>query len=233
MTLAQLNLPSEQFWGGQRALLWVGVVILACFICYDAARSVNYAVQATRIREYDNDVRASLSAAVSQIVSVTGVPWDEVTVRYYCRRPRLSRARLVQVGAVLAGADLIDAQIAVVPGVGVAGIAFDEQVCVIEEWRQFARAATRQGREPWEKRSKRDRYGLNWGQLRRSPQPEGVLAAPTFSHDGQPNGCILVSGRIKLSDLEGDDMADVVNDLTTVLDVLGSPPAGWWGAHAR
>src|SRR5688572_22401154 len=100
VTLAQLGLPSKKLWDGQEAVLWASVMIVALFICHDAVREVNYAVQAARIRDYDNDLRAAMSAAVSSVVLSTGVAWDEVAVRYYRRRGVLGRYCLAQVCAV-------------------------------------------------------------------------------------------------------------------------------------
>jgi hypothetical protein len=207
--------------------------VIAVLVCYDAVRSVSHALQSARIREYDNDLRAALSALVAAVVRDTGAPWDEVAVRYYRLRSILGfgRRRLLLMGAVMAGADVVDAQRSVRPGQGVVGAAFSDQVVIAEEWRQFAQKATKEGPAAWNERPARERYGLSWGQLRRSAQPEGVVASPTFAPDGRPNGCILVSGPLKLSDLTKGDIRQVLDDLATVLDRLGAPPAGWWGTH--
>ncbi|GIG93053.1 hypothetical protein [Plantactinospora endophytica] len=233
VTLAQLSLPSERFWGGQVPLQWASVLVLASYICYDAVLSVNYAVQAGRIQDYDNDIRAALSAMISTMVLSTGVSWDEVGVHYYHRRGVLHRRRLVRVGAIQAGAGITDTQRAFRPGFGIAGTAFSGQEIVAKEWRRFVRDATHQGREAWEERSVDDRFGLDWGQLRRSAQPEGIVASPTFAPDGRPNGCILVTGPFKEQDLTSDETRNALDDLATTLDILGPPPPGWWGAHER
>lgn len=243
VALAQLHLPSERFWDGQAGVQWVSVAVLAIFICYDAVRAVNYAVRAARIREYDNDVRAALSAVIGAVVDSTGVPWDEISVRYYRRRglPWLpsDRAmplllpRLVPVAAVQAGADLAEAAHPLLPGEGVAGLAFADQITLAEQWRSFVRTATEQGPAAWAERPARARYGLTWGQLRRSARPEGMVASPTFDATGRPDGCILVSGPVKMPDLTSDNMRQTLDDFATVIDCLGPPPPGWWGAHER
>jgi len=231
VTLAQLNLPSRRFWDGQVPLQWTSVLVLAFFVCYDAVRSVNYAIQGARIRDYDNDLRTALSAAVSAVVLATGATWDEVAVRYYRRRGLLHQRRLVRVTAVMAGADIADAQRSVQPRVGIVGVAFSTEEIIAEQWRKFVSTATKQGPAAWVQRSERDRYGLSWGQLRRSAQPDGVVASPTFAADGRPDGCIVISGPLKLRDLTSNDMRRTLDDLATVLDRLGPPPTGWWGAH--
>jgi hypothetical protein len=233
VTLAQLNLPSSGFWDEQVVLQWLSVIAVAFFICYEAVRSVNYAVRAARIREYDNDLRAALSTVITRIVDSTGVAWDEISVRYYRRRGPALRRRMVQVAAVRAGADIAEARHPIRAGEGVVGVAVAEQVIISVQWRQFVRTATSAGPIAWAARSKPDRYGLSWGQLRRSSQPEGVVASPTFDRAGRPDGCILVSGPLKSPDLAGEVMRQTLDELATALDQLGGPPAGWWGARER
>jgi hypothetical protein len=230
VTLAQLNLPSKSFWDGQVRLLWASVIVLAFYICWEAVRSVNYAVQAKQIRSYDNDLRAAVSAAVSATVLATGVPWDEITICYYRRRGVL-RQRLARVGAFSAGAEVTTAQRSTRSGVDVVGTAFATQEIIAVEWRSFVLAATAQGLAKWRERDPDSRYGLTWGQLRRSHQPEGVVASPTFDVRGKPDGCILLTGPLKEHDLCGDEMRRTLDDLATVLDLIGPPPPGWWGAH--
>lgn len=235
VTLAQLNLPSSEFWDGQAGLQWVSVIAVAFFICYEAVRSVNYALQAARIREYDNDLRAALSAVITRTVACTGVAWDKISVRYYRRRGLLFRHGLVQIAAVRAGADIAEARHPIRLGEGVIGVAVAEQVIVGVQWGQFVSAATAAGPLAWAALSKPERYGLSWGQLRRaaqrSAQPEGVVASPTFDPAGRPDGCILVSGPLESPDLASEAMRQTLDELATTLDHLGGPPAGWWGAH--
>jgi hypothetical protein len=243
IVLAQVHLPSERFWDGLTGVRWVSVAVLAIIIGYDAVRAVNYAVRAARIREYDNDVRAALSAVIGAVVDSTGVQWDEISVRHYRRRGlpwlpsgramRLLQPRLVQVAAVRAGADLAEAPRPLRPGEGVAGLAFADQIMLAEQWRLFVHTATEQGPAAWAERPARARYGLTWAQLRRSARPEGMVASPTFDATGHPNGCILVSGPIKTPDLTSDDMRQALDDFATVIDCLGPPPPGWRGAHER
>ncbi|MFG1715483.1 hypothetical protein [Micromonospora sp. NPDC049203] len=233
VTLAQLNLPGGGFWEKQVFLQWASVLALAVFVIYDAIRSVNLAIQAARIREYDNDMRACLSAAISAVIDATGAPWDELSIRYYGLRGVLFWRRLELIAAVCAGANLVDSQRSFSPGVGVAGQAFVQQVNIAIEWSDFVRSATEAGPDAWAGRGERERYGLTWGQLRRSPQPDGLIASPTFALNGNPSGCIVVSGPLKVVDLAGDSVRRTLDELATVLDQLGSPPRGWWGSHGR
>jgi hypothetical protein len=232
VTLAQLNLPSKKFWEDQVILQWISVITLALLILYDAVRTVNYALQIGQIRKYDNNLRAALSSVISSVVRDSGVPWDEVAVRYYRARRMLLRRDLLLIAAIQAGANIEDSSRVVRSGKGIVGMAFSDQEVIALEWRELVRVATDEGREKWEMRSEAARYGLSWGQLRRSEQPEGMLASPTFGVDGQPNGCILLSGPLKLPDMQNDELRLTLDDVATILDLLGAPPRGWWGTHA-
>jgi hypothetical protein len=79
----------------------------------------------------------------------------------------------------------------------------------------------------------RGRYGMNWGQLSSGgTRDQGVLAVPTFDRaSGRPTGCVLLSGTLKLDDLQSEGMRHILGDLITALDRLGPPPRGWWSAH--
>ena len=232
VALAQLHLPSENFWTKYELLQWLSVFVLAFFILAEGVASVSSAVQASRIREYDNDVRTTLTAAVVQVVQITGSPWDEVAARYYRLRGRWLWQRLTVVTAIEAGARVSDAQRSIRPGVGVVGVAVTSQEGVVERWREFAQAATQEGREAWEKRAASSRYGLSWGQLRRSIKAEGVVAFPTFDASGDlANGCILLSGAVKLEPSSVEKIQDILESTATSLDKAGPPPRGWWAAH--
>jgi hypothetical protein len=233
VALAQLNLPNKEFWAGLEAVQWASVIVVALFLLYDAVWSVNQAVRARQMREYDADLRAAISSAVASIVDVFGVRWDEVSVQYYRSRRPLLRSALVRVTGVRAGASLTDAGRSFRPGVGLVGTAFAERVLVAEQWREFFQTATRQGPQAWEQRAHEQRYGLSWGQLRRSGAHDGAVASPTFAENGRPNGCIMISGPMKEPDLVSDQMGQIIDSLATLLDQAGPPPAGWWSAHAR
>ncbi|MGX6603396.1 hypothetical protein ACWKSP_14830 [Micromonosporaceae bacterium Da 78-11] len=80
------------------------------------------------MREFDNDLRATLSVAVARVVTSTGAPWDEVSVRYYRRRGFRYWRRLALVTAIKAGGAVVDARTSLRPGQGVVGTAFDTEV---------------------------------------------------------------------------------------------------------
>ncbi|WP_328329966.1 hypothetical protein OHA70_07500 [Kribbella sp. NBC_00382] len=233
VTLAQLNLPKD-FWAKYTEVQWASVVILALLIGLDTVHEFNYFIRVRQIQGYEQDLRAVLSAAISGIVTATGVPWDGVAVRYYRLRGPAYRRRLVPVTAVMAGADLEEARREIRKGAGLVGVAFREQEILAEEWNEFVRVATLQGRKAWEQRSEDARFGLSWGEVRSSLRADGMVASPTFaSANGKPDGCILVSGILNLAELKSDETRRVLDDLATVLDRLGPPPPGWWSAYER
>lgn len=232
VALAQLHLPSERFWDGHAVVQWISVALLALFILTEGVQSVAFVVQAARIREYDNDVRTALTALLAGVVEKTGPRWDEVAVRYYRHRGVWWWRRLVVVTALQAAARVVDPRDSVRIGAGVVGVAVATQEIIAAPWRQFVLEATRQGRQAWEARTAVQRYGLRWGELRRSAKPEGVVACPTFDGRGRVDGCIVLSGPLTMPELTGEQVLTVLDDAATALDKAGPPPRGWWTAHA-
>ena len=233
IALAQLNLPNKDFWAANIFLQWLSVIVVALVLFNDAAASASSAIQAARVREYENGLRTTMSATIAAIVKTFNVPWDEISVYYYRARHFSRLRRITRVGGVRAGTSVADMQISFRPSVGIAGTAFSEEVIIALEWRDFARAATIRGPQEWRRRMPRARYGLTWGQLRRFPAEEGIIASPTFNANGKPDGCILVCSPLKLSALSSDAMRQILDNCAAALDRLGPPPNGWWRHHER
>ncbi|GAA3452665.1 hypothetical protein [Dactylosporangium matsuzakiense] len=233
VALAQLHLPSERFWEQHHLAQWISVGLLALFIVGEGVASVAVAVQQDRIHEYDNDIRTTLTVALAEVVDVTDARWDEVAIRYYRRRGFWIWRRLILVAALHAVAAVRDTLHSVRLGAGPAGVAVETEEIVSEQWRDFAQSATRQGRNAWEARPVAERYGLSWGELRRSAKPEGLVAYPTFGENGQVDGCIMLSGTLKASELAGEQVLDILDSAATSLDRAGPPPRGWWMSRGR
>ena len=233
VAMAQLNLPSREFWAEWVALAWAGVAVGTALLLYDGVRSVSIATQYHRSREFESNLRAAMSAAIVEVVDAFGVPWDEIAVQYYRARRRLWTLKLAQVCGVRAGTAAIGEPRTLRASVGLIGVAFSDQVIISVPWREFAREATEQGPEKWSERSARERFGLTWGQLRRVARPEGAVASPTFDTKGKANGCILITGPLKVADLSGETMRQVLDDLAATLDQIGPPPPGWWSTNER
>jgi hypothetical protein len=233
VALAQLHLPGEPFWEQHHLAQWISVGLLALLIVGEGAASVAVAVQKDRIHEYDNDVRTTLTVALAQVVDVTGARWDEVAIRYYRRRGFWMWGRLMLVTALQAVAAVRDAQHSVRLGRGLAGVAAETEEIVSEQWRDFVQSATRQGRSAWEACPVAERYGLSWGELRRSAKPEGVVAYPTFGENSRVDGCIVLSGPLKASELTGEQVLNILDSTATSLDRAGPPPRGWWMSRGR
>lgn len=233
VALAQLNLPSREFWQitGSVAAQWASVSAMAVFILVNEFRTVSHLARAARIRDYDADLRSVLSAALFCVVDATGAAWDELAVCYYRPKGRWRRRNLVRMASVALGASTSNMPPSLHPEEGVVGEAFQTQEVVAVDWADFMATALDAGREAWDQRSEGARYRLTWGQLRRSAQDLGLLASATFNGDGEPDGCILFSGPLKSSDLTTPEMQRILADLASALEAVGPPPRGWWRAH--
>jgi len=235
VALAQLNLPSNGFWQEPVAVgtQWASVSVMAAFILINEFRAVSHLAYVGRIRDYDLDLRATLSAVLCSVAEVTGANWDELTVCYYRQKGFWVWCRLVRAATVMLGAGGSATPPSLRPGEGLVGVAFVREELLAEEWASFVQTATDQGPVAWKRRGEIARYGLKWGQLRSSSRDQGMIASPTFDHDGMATGCILISGPLKLPDLVDPLMRRILDDLATALSHVGSPPRGWWSAHER
>jgi hypothetical protein len=235
VALAQLALPNRAFWQGQLAVVaqWVSVSAMAAFILVTEVRTISALIRSKACHAYDLDLRAVLSATLCGVVELTGTPWDELSVCYYRPKGLPWDRRLVRTASVMLGAGGADAPVSVGTGEGLVGAAFTRRMILAEDWGEFVRTATDEGPAEWEARNPDLRYGLKWGQLRRSANSKGMLASPTFRMDGAPDGCILLSGTLKLSDLTTYEMRRILEDLATALDRVGPPPRGWWSYRER
>jgi hypothetical protein len=233
VALAQLNLPGKELWQttGAVAVQWASVSTMSIFILVNEFRIVSHLARAARIRDYDADVRSALSAALFCVVDATGAAWDELAVCYYRPRGVWPRRKLVRMAYVTLGASTSNMPPSVGLGKGVPGEAFQCQEIVAVDWADFMATALEAGRQSWERRSEEARYRLTWGELRRAAQDPGLLATATFSGDGKPDGCILLSGPLKSSDLTTPQMQRILADLAAALEAAGPPPRGWWRAH--
>jgi hypothetical protein len=235
VTLAQLNLPNKTFWNQYSFLLWISTGVLACFVLVETIHSVDFMLRARQLRDFRENLRALSTAVIAEVVDSTGAPWDEVGVRLYRRRGIGTRQRLALMLATKAGADTDEDLRSIKMGQHVAGVACTERVRIAEQWAEFIRIATDQGPAAWDSRSASQRYGLNWGQMRRSASaaPGGVVASPTFNADGEVDGVIIITGPLKMADLAAEPMRRTLDDVAGTLDRLGPPPRGWWAANER
>ncbi|WP_104483148.1 hypothetical protein V5P93_002061 [Actinokineospora auranticolor] len=77
----------------------------------------------------------------------------------------------------------------------------DEGGIVTEQWRDYLRAAIDQGPAAWGERDAR----ADRGPAAAAAPVRGVVTSPTFDVRGRANGCVLVTGPLKATDL--DDLA--------------------------
>ncbi|WP_191296782.1 hypothetical protein [Lentzea cavernae] len=233
VTLAQLNLPSRSLWESHVVLQYVSVIVIAMFVCYDAVRSFDQAIQNSKIRAYDRRLRAALSATVASIVDEFGTPWDEIAVYHYQVTSFWPWRRLSKVDGVRAGASTANVQPYYKIGKGLAGTAVSEQVLLAEEWRDFVQRAIPLKPDGWIQLDERKRYGLSWGELMGSERPLGMVANPVFGPQGAPSGCLVVTGPMKLNELSGNEMRQILSDAATEIQLMGPAPRGWWSFNAR
>jgi hypothetical protein len=238
VTLVQLNLPSKLFWTHLIAIQWCCVAIVALYTSYEAAQTANQAVRYRSIAEYEKNLRAAMSATVTSIVTSFSTPWDEVAVYCYRSHKFLWRERLAFVGGMRAGAAPADIDPYFLSGAGLVGMAFTREEVIAVNWREIVTSAFINGKVKWNERKPERRYNMNWGQLQRnwgqlqrSPRLDGMAASPVFNVDGRTIGCVVVSGPLKVSDLESEAMRKVFSDIAATLDELGAPPSGWRRMH--
>lgn len=247
ITLAQLNLPEKAFWDRQQSILYICVAIIAAAAIYDSVRSIGEALHLGAIREYERNLRASLSAAVKKLVDDLGAPWDEIGIyRFELRGPLKIRnvpfqrwKRLWRVEGVRAGASIKDNHRSYRLNAGIAGVATYEQVVVAERWNDFVQvmhtptplwAATPAA---WDAKPHRERYGLSWGELMASERYDGVVAMPTFNEKGNVDGCVLMSAPLLQVQLVSAPVRDALAELATSIGLIGSAPRGWWSYNER
>jgi hypothetical protein len=226
VALAQLNIPSD-FWAAQKTPLFLAVVILSLEAGGEIARSAIALTRAERLRQYDNDIRAALSAAVAGVVEKFGSPWDEIAVYRYEVKGHWRWRRLFCVEAIRAGAPVRLTDRAIPIDHGVSGVAVSDELITFKEWETFARSAVSAGRGAWEDLDRRSRFGLEWGDLMRSERPKGIISCPTFDTNGKVEGCVTLTGPLHTFELMDSAMQTIVSDLANAFSIVGRAPRGW------
>ncbi|WP_258904593.1 hypothetical protein [Actinokineospora sp. UTMC 2448] len=226
VTLAQLNLPSKATWDDLSLVLYCSVFLIAAFLLHDAVFTVDYIAKAARAREYELQLRASLSATIGELVDEFGVRWDEVGVYHYRLSGFRWRRRLTKVGGMLAGVPPNDMPTSYDIGKGVPGLAVQERMLVTESWRQFVERWEQSRPRDWEDQPSDHRYGLDWDELMSSDRVEAIVANPQYSA-GRLTGCIVVTGPFKPLQMSGSPMRRIMSNTATQIKHLGPPPRGW------
>ena len=83
VTLAQLDLPNKKVWDDAPLALYGAVLVLAVVAVDESVRATVGLVQLRKIRAYERDMRAVLSAALTILVKKFSPPWERVGVHAF------------------------------------------------------------------------------------------------------------------------------------------------------
>lgn len=231
VTLAQLNLPDEAFWDAHIPELWISAGVLVLFTAVDAVWAFSAWAQAGKIRDYDRKVRGTVNWVLVQVIEATGAPWQEVEAHYYRVRGFGWWRRLRPIVASRAGVEIVKPATHR-PGSGLVGYAYSTRSFLTIRWQEFVELALDEGPEKWETRPAAQRYGLAFGQLQRTRPGELAIASPTCRPDGKPDGCLLISGNLKVEDDQTRrKVRETLGSFSGAMDDIGRPPAGWWSVN--
>jgi hypothetical protein len=229
VTLAQLNLPSDTFWSSWPALLYVALALLMITAVHELLSFVSYFQQLGKIRSFDRDVRAVLSAGIACIEKASGAHWQSVGISTYAMK-RTWRRDLRLVEDLRLGGSSTRLFSRWRPGKGVIGASFStgEEIC--RDWETYFKESMSRGRTEWNALDDSERYGLSWGQLMRTEQLSWISAFPVFRPNGRTIGVVAVDAPV---DLSTTTVSRVLRDVGAALGDVGKPPGSWWSYVAR
>ncbi|GAB2851417.1 hypothetical protein [Lentzea nigeriaca] len=228
-TMAQLNLPNSGFWGQHRAEQYLAVGGLVAMAVAEVLGSVVDHVQMPRVRQFEQELRAVLSAGISQLAVSSVADWRDIGVSAYHARgvPWLRRLVLVDSLRLCSGPKLGSRWR---PGRGVIGTAYEQEDLLAVDWESYFKSAESGGPNSWRARSDLDRFGLSWGELMRTKALVGVAACPVWSEGGKLTGVVCVEAP---ADLSAAGVGAIIRDIAIAVGDLGTPPASWWNYVGR
>jgi hypothetical protein len=182
-----------------------------------------------KVRSYERDIRALLSATLLSYVDEYKAPWDQVGVHAFLLKRSMFRRFLVNIGGIRLGSKPSMDSPPWRPGKGVVGLAFENRCPILEDWEQFFSQAMAEGPQFWERRSQRQRYSLSWGELQHTGGYHRILAYPIFSMKGKLIGCVSVDGPLSEDRLLESKSLNILRSLAASVALLGFPPVAWWG----
>lgn len=229
VTLAQLNLPSAGFWAHQRPAQYLAVVALVVVSGVEVFGSVVDRVQLPRVRQFEQELRAVLSAGISQLAHNSTADWREIGVSAYHARGLPWVRRLVLVDNLRLGTGP-KFGVRWRPGRGVVGTAYQQQDLLSVDWESYFKSAESGGPAAWLARGDLDRFGLSWGELMRTKALVGIAACPVFSENGELIGVVCVEAP---TDLSTQRIGETMRDIANAVGDLGAPPASWWSYVGR
>jgi hypothetical protein len=234
LTAAQLNLPKKEFW--DRRVLWAAIAVVAYVTVHDLFVAALPSLQAKRVREYEQNVRATLSAGLCEVVNKFGVSWEEVGVHAFLIRGLPHFRRLVNVGGIRLGAKPSMTAPIWRPQKGVVGVSWDKDCIVAVDWQSFYKTHNGAGKAAWKKLSVEDRYGLTWGEFQLTADYNVIVASPIYcqrGRSGQRMGCVVIDAPLTLAQANDPGMAQILRDVARMIELAGDPPQTWWTYRLR
>ncbi|MGH3566542.1 MAG: hypothetical protein ACRDRH_11025 [Pseudonocardia sp.] len=216
------------FWNEQALILYASVVIIVLVTIHESIRALTGVAQLRKLRAYERDARAVLSAALALTVKNVGAPWDRVGAHAFLIRGFWRFRRLSKVGGVRLGAEPSMSDPRWKPGKGVVGIAYEKRDIVTIDWRALFQAAAAAGPDAWRAAAVDSRFGLTWGELMRTQNYTGLAGCPVFDSGGKLIGAVTIDAPLSMADLNSDPMKQILRDLARAVDDLGRPPSSWW-----
>ncbi|GAB3745153.1 hypothetical protein GCM10027598_81160 [Amycolatopsis oliviviridis] len=228
-TMAQLNLPNAGFWPDRRPVLYLAIAGLVTIAGIELFGTVVDRLQLPRVRGFEQELRAVLSAGISQLAHHSPAAWREIGVSaYQIRGLRWSR-RLVLVDSLRLGTGP-KVGVRWRPGLGVIGTAYQQQDLLSVDWESYFKSAESAGPTAWQARTELDRFGLSWGELMRTKALVGVTACPVYGENGDLIGVVCADAP---TDLSSQQVGATMRDIANAVGDLGTPPASWWSYVGR
>jgi hypothetical protein len=230
VTLAQVNLPNAAYWEAHGTLLYIAVILLMVTVVHELFSFVSYFRHLGKIRNFDRNIRAILSATISQIEKATGAQWQSIGVSSYCIRGAPWRQALLLVEDLRLGGGVTRQFPRWRPDKGLIGRSYVDEDVVCEDWQKFFKESMALGRDAWLGRTEKERYGLTWGELMRTGQLVWIAACPVYSEAGKAIGVVAVDAPM---DLSVAAVEPVLREVGAALGDVGKPPGSWWSYVVR
>ncbi len=234
LTSAQLNLPRKDFW--DHKALWAAIAVVAYVTVHDLLVAALPSLQAKAVREYEQNIRATLSAGLCEVVNKFGVPWEEVGVHAFLIRGLPRFRRLVNVGGIRLGAKPSMTAPVWRPGKGVIGVSWDDDRIVAVNWNTFFRTHNSAGKTRWKSLDPKDRYGLTWGEFQLTSDYRTIVASPIYCQRGRSGkrmGCVAIDAPLTSAQANDPAMAQILRDVARMIELAGDPPQTWWTYRLR
>ncbi|MGH6763993.1 MAG: hypothetical protein ACRECW_20690, partial [Phyllobacterium sp.] len=91
-------------------------------------------------------------------------------------------------------------------------MAYSENIGMAEDWRSFYANGYQAGPDAWNALSSKARYGLSWGELMRTHQYSGIVAAPMYDDQGHRVGCVVIDAPLSIADMSSLEMQVILRD---------------------